>query len=77
MDTTESIGVVVKWVGERGFGFLKIAGAPRDTYFHEDCVISDELPSVGDRVAFVLHSDGRRSRAINVRRLTPSREVHG
>jgi cold shock CspA family protein len=62
-------GTVVRFIAERGFGFLRVDGATSDLFWHEQAVTSDEFPGPGDRVTFELQSDGRRSRAVNVRRI--------
>jgi cold shock CspA family protein len=66
-------GVIVKFIPERGFGFVRFRrqsdGAATEIFFHQDTVLDEELPPVGSNVSFEVQANGTRLRAINVRRI--------
>ncbi len=62
-------GKVVKWVTERGYGFIKTDAQPRDVFVHVRSL--SEYPSVqqlafGDAVSFDLARGDKGPLAVNV-----------
>lgn len=59
-------GHIVKWVAEKGFGFIKPEKAEHDTFLHISKVIEGE-PHYGADVEFKMDKDKTRTFAIDVR----------
>lgn len=68
-------GKVVRWEGERGFGFIRSPGTDADVFFHiRDC--QGLTPQVGDVVSFEeIHVGGKGPRAVAVRPRGDAAEV--
>ena len=62
-------GIVKKWIGDRGFGFIKPDGGQQDVFVHAKAFPLDVTPVEGDRVSFEVVVDSTRNRpqAVNVR----------
>ena len=62
-------GKVVKWVAERGYGFIKTESQPRDVFVHvrhlSEYPTVQQLP-VGDSVTFDLARGDKGPLAVNV-----------
>jgi cold shock CspA family protein len=65
-------GLIGKWIGDRGFGFLRDDSDDRDVFFHcKDLKVPEDKIAVGLRVEYglLLGDDKTRQRAIRVRLL--------
>ncbi len=67
-------GTIKRLVGDRGFGFIQVAGTTDEVFFHKSSVESPTFEELreGEGVEFETEADPRqpqRSRAIHVRRV--------
>jgi cold shock CspA family protein len=63
-------GLIGKWIGDRGFGFLRDDRDDRDVFFHcKDIKFNEDQIRIGLSVSFdlLLGDDKTRQRAIRVR----------
>jgi cold shock CspA family protein len=63
-------GTLIKWQGDRGFGFVALAGSGEELFVHISAFPRDgRAPIIGETIAFEIENapDGRR-RAVRVRR---------
>jgi len=63
-----AIGVIKKFIADRGFGFISPDGSRGDVFFHKSAMQAGAMPEVGAVVEFVEEmGPSGRLRAINVR----------
>jgi CspA family cold shock protein len=62
-------GVIRKWIGDRGYGFIKPDAGGADVFVHATSFPRGVEPHEGARVTYDLANDERsgRSKAVNVR----------
>ena len=59
-------GVVVSFDAERGFGFVRAGGYPRDVFVHASSIVGAGVLRVGQRVRFSAESTEKGPRAVRV-----------
>lgn len=59
-------GVVARWFGFRGFGFIDVKGQEKDVFVHVSDVKGFSSPRVGDEVEFEIRESYKGPRAVNV-----------
>jgi cold shock protein len=62
-------GVIKKWIGDRGYGFIRPDDGGADIFMHATALPRGSEPREGARVTYDLANDERsgRSKAVNVR----------
>ena len=71
-------GKIVRWVGNRGFGFIKPDNGKDDIFIHISAIEGlTRKPVIGDIISYEISVDGNnRPRAINARVEGPTLEKH-
>jgi uncharacterized membrane protein YsdA (DUF1294 family)/cold shock CspA family protein len=61
-------GEIVRWVSEKGFGFIRPRGGGKDVFVHISALTGEQMPRVGTEVVFTVTPDpkGRGERALKV-----------
>jgi CspA family cold shock protein len=62
-------GTIVRWISERGFGFLRTETTGEKIFFHVSGLDPGYWPAFGERVRYELEVDRKSKRmcAVNVR----------
>ncbi len=63
---TKPMGIITKYNGARGFGFIKRDKGESDLFFHISCVTNPDLIEVGRGVNFVVEESPKGTRAKDV-----------
>ena len=65
------VGVIKKFVTEKGFGFIAVEGQEKDLFFHSNSLVGVQFNELreGDTVSFETEMSPKGMNAVNVKRV--------
>jgi CspA family cold shock protein len=64
---TRYAGVIKRFSGERGYGFIKPKDGSEDLFFHKTAMLSDQLPRKGQEVSYFLQQNMKGRKAVSIK----------